>query len=95
MTDDLNSRLNDELKTYVALAEERNELLHNPIGRSVENQVYIMLRKTLAEPGALPYHSKPITASEINDLSERIRNFNLTLRAVESAIGDAKVRASQ
>jgi hypothetical protein len=95
MTDDLESRLNDALKTYVALAEERNELLHNPIGRSVEDQVYIMLRKTFPEPGALPYHSKPITPAEIDDLSERIKNFNLTLRAVESAIGDAKVHASQ
>jgi hypothetical protein len=95
MTDDLNSRLKDALKTYLALAEERNELLHNPIGRSVENQVYIMLRKALPGPGALPYHTKQITPTEIDDLSERIKNFNLTLRAVESAIGDAKVRASR
>jgi hypothetical protein len=91
MTDDLNSRLKDALKTYLALAEERNELLHNPIGRSVENQVYIMLKKPLPEPGELPYHSKKITPTEIDDLSERIKNFNLVLRAVEQAIRDAKI----
>src|SRR5438045_7366203 len=48
MTDELNTRLNDALKTYLGLAEERNELLHNPIGRSVENQAYIMLRKPVS-----------------------------------------------
>jgi hypothetical protein len=95
MTDDLNSRLKDALKTYMALAEERNELLHNPIGRSVENQIYIMLRKAIPEPGALPYHTKSITPAENDDLSERIRNFNLELRAVENAISGARIGASQ
>ncbi|WP_156433490.1 hypothetical protein [Bradyrhizobium retamae] len=90
MTDDLNLRLKDALKTYVALAEERNELLHNPIGRRVENQVYIMLRTALPTPGELPYRTRPITPTEIDDLSTRIRTFNLELRAVEGAIRDAK-----
>jgi hypothetical protein len=94
MTDDLNSRLKESLKTYIALAEERNELLHNPIGRSLENEVYIMLRKMAPEPGALPYHAKQIKPAEIDNLSERIRNFNLTLRAVERAVSEAKIRAS-
>jgi len=93
MTEDLNSRLKEALKTYIALAEERNELLHNPMGRSVENQIYIMLRKATPEPGALPYHAKSITPAEIDDLSERIKNFNLELRAIESAMGVAKIEA--
>jgi hypothetical protein len=95
MTDDLNSRLKDALKIYLTLAEERNELLHNPIGRSVENQVYIMLRKKVPDSGELPYHSKQISPTEIDYLSERIKDFTSTLRAVEDAIGDAKIRASR
>ncbi|MDR3483786.1 MAG: hypothetical protein P4M05_02620 [Bradyrhizobium sp.] len=93
MTEDLNSRLKEALKTYIALAEERNELLHNPIGRSVENQIYIMLRKATPEPGALPYHARSITPTEIDDLSGRIRNLNLELRALEGAIRDARFKA--
>jgi hypothetical protein len=94
MTDDLNSRLKDALKIYIALAEERNELLHNPIGRSLENQVYIMLRTARPEPGAIPYHTKSITPAEIDDLSERIKNFNLELRAIENAIRDARFKVT-
>jgi hypothetical protein len=90
MNDDLNSRLKGALKSYLRLAEERNELLHNPIGRSVENQVYIMLRKRLPEPGELPYHAKPITPTEIDDLSERIKNLNSEIRAIEQAVCTAK-----
>ncbi|RZN16230.1 hypothetical protein CWO90_40225 [Bradyrhizobium sp. Leo121] len=90
IADDLGVRLRDALKIYLALAEERNELLHNPIGRSVENQVYIMLRTRLPEAGTLPYHTRPITPAEIDDLSGRIKHFTLELREIESAIRQAK-----
>ena len=93
MTDELNTRLNDALKTYLGLAEERNELLHNPIGRSVENQVYIMLRKPVSDPKTIPYQAKPIMPAEIDDLSERIKTFNIELRAVEGAIFAAKLES--
>jgi hypothetical protein len=86
MTEELNKRLNRALKTYIALAEERNELLHNPIGRSVEHQVYVMLRKTVSGPTELPYHPKPISPSEIDELSRRINAFTADLREVEQAI---------
>jgi hypothetical protein len=49
-----------------------------------------MLRTALPEPGKLPYHTKSITPAEIDDLSERIKNFNLELRDLEKAIRDAK-----
>jgi hypothetical protein len=90
VTDDLRARLRHVLKTYLALAEERNELLHNPIGRSLENQVYIMLRKTLPEAGTLPYHTRLITPAEIDDLSDRIKRFTSELREIEGAIERAK-----
>jgi hypothetical protein len=90
MTDGLRTQLNLTLKGYLILAEARNELLHNPIARSVENQVYIMLRSPLPEVGKVPYHTKPITSAEIDDLSERIKNLNTQFREVERAIQAAK-----
>lgn len=61
MTRELRDRLTQALRTYRALAEGRNQLLHNPIGRSVENQVYIMLRSQTPVHGELPYQTKPIS----------------------------------
>jgi hypothetical protein len=86
ITEELKKRLNLALKTYVALAEERNELLHNPIGRSVEHQVYIMLRKSVSEPTEIPYHPKPISPTEIDDLSRRINALTADLREIDQAI---------
>jgi hypothetical protein len=90
MSDGLRIQLNVCLRGYLGLAEARNELLHNPIGRSVENQVYIMLRSKSPEPGKVPYHTKPITPAEIDDLSQRIKNLKVQLREVEKAIQAAK-----
>ena len=73
MTDELRERLKGLLKRYLALAEGRNQLLHNPMGRSVENQTYIMLRHSTPRLGELAYASKPISPSEIDELSSKIR----------------------
>jgi hypothetical protein len=54
MTKELRDRLTQNLKTYCALAKARNQLLHNPIERSVENQLYIMLRSPTPTLGELP-----------------------------------------
>jgi hypothetical protein len=54
MTKELRDRLTQNLKTYCALAKARNQLLHNPIKRSVENQLYIMLRSPTPTLGELP-----------------------------------------
>jgi hypothetical protein len=90
MTNELRDRLTQALRTYCALAEGRNQLLHNPIGRSVENQVYIMLRSQTPVHGELPYQSKPISPSEIDELSTNIKNFVLDLRDLEDSIGKAR-----
>jgi hypothetical protein len=90
MTKDLRDRLIQILKTYSALAEARNQLLHNPIGRSVENQVYIMSRSKTPVSGELPYHAKPISPSEIDELSAKIKKFNLDLRDLHQAVSDAR-----
>jgi hypothetical protein len=92
MTEELRERLTKSLKTYCALAEGRNQLLHNPIGRSVENQVYIMLRSQTPAHGELPYHTKPISASEIDELSNSIKTLNLELLDLSDSIGKARFR---
>ena len=90
MTKDLRDRLTQALRRYCALAEGRNQLLHNPIGRSVENQVYIMLRSQMPIHGEIPYQAKPISPSEIDKLSADIKNFVLDLRDLEDSIGKAR-----
>jgi len=90
MTKELKERLNQALKKYGALAEGRNQLLHNPIGRSVENQIYIMLRTQTPAKGEVPYQAKPISPSEINELSDSIKAFNLDLRNLQDLIGKAR-----
>ena len=40
------------MKEYQGLADERNRLLHNPIGMNEE--LYIMLRDNSPDPGAIP-----------------------------------------
>jgi hypothetical protein len=91
MTEELNKRLKEVLRTYLALAEERNELLHNPIGSSIENEVYIMLRRPPPRPGELPYHAKPISPTEIDALSQRITVLNSDLRDLEQTVFRATV----
>jgi hypothetical protein len=90
MTKDLRERLTQALKTYCALAEGRNQLLHNPIGRSVENQVYIMLRSQTPSHGEVPYQSKPISSSEIDELSNSIKTLNRDLRDLQDLISKAR-----
>jgi hypothetical protein len=90
MTEPLRERLTKSLKTYCALAEGRNELLHNPIGRSMENEVYIMLRSKAPTHGEIPYQSKPISPSEIDALSTEIKTLNLELRDLSDAITKAR-----
>jgi hypothetical protein len=90
MTMELRDRLTKALRTYCDLAKGRNELLHNPIGRSVENQVYIMLRGQTPIQGEIPYQAKPISPSEIDELSANIKNFVLDLLDIEDSIGKAR-----
>jgi hypothetical protein len=90
MTEDLRERLTQALKKYCALAEGRNQLLHNPIGRSIENQTYIMLRSQTPVHGEVPYQSKPISPSEIDELSNSIQAFNHDLRNLQDLISKAK-----
>jgi len=67
--------LSDLMKEYQSLADERNRLLHNPIGMGEE--LYIMLRDKLPQPGAIPYKRETISMEAIDDLSSRISAFNL------------------
>lgn len=94
MTEDLKDRLTHLLKRYSGLAEGRNQLLHNPIGRSVENQIYIMLRSAAPATGEIPYHAKPISPSEIDELSSEIKKFIVDLRDLQDAIMKAQVSRS-
>jgi hypothetical protein len=90
MTQDLRDRLTRTLKTYAALAEGRNQLLHNPIGRSITHEVYIMLRTPLPNTGGIPYEAKPIFPSEIDELSAKIKAFVLDLVDLQKAISIAQ-----
>lgn len=90
MTQDLRDRLTRTLKTYAALAEGRNQLLHNPIGRSITHEVYIMLRTPLPNTGGIPYETKPISPSEIDELSAKIKAFVLDLVDLQKAISRAQ-----
>ncbi|MGY4436673.1 hypothetical protein ACVWWO_009150 [Bradyrhizobium sp. F1.13.1] len=76
--------------TYAALAEGRNQLLHNPIGRSFNDQVYIMLRTPVPRTGRIPYEAKPISPSEIDGLSAEIRAFVLELVDLQKEIMKAQ-----
>jgi len=90
MTQDLRDRLTRSLKTYAALAEGRNQLLHNPIGRSIEHQAYIMLRHPAPRSGEIPYEVEPILPSEIDELSAKIKAFVLDLNDLHNAIVSAR-----
>ncbi|MET4215886.1 hypothetical protein ACVWWG_006800 [Bradyrhizobium sp. LB7.2] len=90
MTQDLRGRLTRALKTYAALAEGRNQLLHNPIGRSITDQIYIMLRTPVPSTGGIPYEAKPISSSEIDGLSAKIRAFVLELVDLQKEIMKAQ-----
>jgi hypothetical protein len=78
----LSDQLAADLKLYQQLAERRNELLHNPIGRSVENQIYIMLRAPQRE-GDIPYFAKPIEPAEIDNLADQIRGLTTSLLEID------------
>ena len=67
--------LNDLMKEYQALADERNRLLHNPIGMNEE--LYIMLRDKSPQVGVIPYKTETISIDSIDDLASRISSFNL------------------
>jgi hypothetical protein len=90
VTKELRDLLFKLLKAYSALAEERNQLLHNPIGRSVENEVYIMLRHPSPVLGEVPYHTKPISPVEIDKLAAKIRNLNIDLSNLHQALSNAR-----
>jgi hypothetical protein len=72
------------MKEYQTLADERNRLLHNPIGMNEE--LYIMLRDKSPQPGAIPYKTEAISVESINDLSSRIATFNLKATILGNAI---------
>jgi hypothetical protein len=67
--------LNDLMKEYQGLADERNRLLHNPIG--MREDLYIMLQDRSPQAGAIPYKTEAISIESIDDLSSRISVFNL------------------
>jgi hypothetical protein len=76
--------LDDLMKEYQSLADERNRLLHNPIGMGEE--LYIMLRDKLPKPGAIPYKKEAISIEAIDDLSSRISAFNLKALILSQSI---------
>jgi hypothetical protein len=49
-----------------------------------------MLRTQTPVHGELPYQTKPISPSEIDELSTNIKNFNLDLRDIEDSIRKAR-----
>jgi hypothetical protein len=77
--------LNDLLKEYQSLADERNQLIHNPIGRA-EDELYIMLRDKTPLSGSIPYKTEPISIELIDDLSMRISTFNLKALILNQAM---------
>jgi hypothetical protein len=72
------------MKEYQGLADERNRLLHNPIG--INEALYIMLRDKSPDPGAIPYKAEAISIEAIDDLSSRISVFNLKATILGQAI---------
>jgi hypothetical protein len=84
MTPERLELLNSLLKEYQSLADERNQLIHNPIGMGEE--LYIMLRDKAPLPDAIPYKTEPISIDQIDDLSERISTFNLKATILNRAM---------
>src|SRR6267142_1949819 len=83
--------LTDLMKEYQSLAEERNRLLHNPIGMNEE--LYIMLRDNSPDPGAIPYKTEAISIEAIDDLSGRNSVFNLKATILSQAISGIRFPA--
>jgi hypothetical protein len=79
--------LNGLMKDYQGLADERNRLLHNPIGMNEE--LYIMLHDRSPQAGAIPYKTEAISIQSIDDLSDRIAIFNLKATLLGQAIGQS------
>jgi hypothetical protein len=73
------------------LADERNRLLHNPIG--INEQLYIMLRAKSPQPGAIPYRTEAISIETIDILSSRIATFNVKATILSLAISKSPVSA--
>jgi hypothetical protein len=84
MTSEKSELLTDLMKEYQSLAQERNRLLHNPIGMSEE--LYIMLRDNSPVLGTIPYKTEAISIEMIDDLSSRISIFNLKATILGQAI---------
>jgi hypothetical protein len=83
--------LADVMKEYQRLADERNRLLHNPIG--MNEALYIMLRDNSPDPGAIPYKTEAISIEAIDDLSSRISGFNLKAIILGEAISGTSLPA--
>jgi hypothetical protein len=91
VTPEKSELLTDLMKEYQSLADERNRLLHNPIG--INEELYIMLRDNSPDPGAIPYRTEAISIEAIDDLSNRISLFNLKATVLGHAIGGIRVPA--
>jgi len=89
MTPQKSELLADLMKEYQGLADERNRLLHNPIG--LNEDLYIMLRHKSPDPGAIPYKTESISIEAIDDLSSRISVFNLKATILGQAISGIRL----
>jgi hypothetical protein len=92
MTPEKFERLTDLMKEYQSLADERNQLLHNPIGMNEE--LYIMLRDKSPQPGTIPYRTEAISIEIIDDLSGRISVFNLKATILGQSISGIPIFAN-
>jgi hypothetical protein len=78
--------LKDALKSYIALADKRNALAHNPFGWTNVNDpksLYIMQKQHgwKSEDG-IPYTACPITTEEIQALTKEIDFLRLRMLAI-------------
>jgi hypothetical protein len=64
MTPERAELLNDLLKEYQSLAQERNQFIHNPIG--IGEELYIMLRDKAPARGSIPYKTEPVSIEIID-----------------------------
>jgi|SoiMethySBSTD1v2_1073268.scaffolds.fasta_scaffold290011_1 hypothetical protein len=78
--------LKDVLKSYVALAEKRNALAHNPFGWKDVNDpdsLYLMQKAHGTKSGdGIPYTTRPVTTEEINALTREIDFCRLQMLAI-------------
>jgi len=80
------SLLNKVLKSYVALAEKRNALAHNPFGWKDVNDpesLYLMQKVRTVKAGQdIPYTTRTVTTEEINVLTKEINLCRLQMLAI-------------